>query len=122
MFRNLELETTSFVQEERDLHVFLWPGSQATAGFGAAAAMAGLPGQIHDLGLTLVKTNVTDTLPKLKGLVIGGKVDPQRLSGFVENIVAGKFKDQVPGLLARSLWVRQKAAEIGAIAEIAHTL
>ena len=51
-----------------------------------------------------------------------GAVDPVRLSGFVKDIAAGKFKDQVPAPLARSLWVRQNVAEINAIAEIARSL
>jgi ATP-dependent Lhr-like helicase len=110
------------VQEERDLHVFLWRGSQTTAVFGAAAAMAGLPGQVHDLGLTLAQTNAADAQPKLKALATEGAVDPARLSGFVKDIAAGKFKDQVPGPLARSLWVRQNTAEINAISEIARSL
>jgi ATP-dependent helicase Lhr and Lhr-like helicase len=120
MFSKLNLETTIFVQEERDLHMFLWRGSQTTAVFGAAAAMAGLPGQVHDLGLTLAQTNATDAQPKLKALV--GEVDPARLSGFVKDIAVGKFKDQVPGPLARALWVRQNTAQINAIGEIARTL
>jgi ATP-dependent Lhr-like helicase len=122
MFRNLQLETTTFVQEERDLHVFLWLGSQATGVFGAAAAMAGLPGQVHDLGLTLAKTNAAEAMPRLKGLAAEAEIEGQRLSGFVENIVAGKFKEQVPAALARSLWLRQNAAEIAAIGEIAQRL
>jgi len=122
MFRHLKLETTTFVQEERDLHVFLWRGSQTTAVFGAAAAMAGLPGQVHDLGLTLAQTNATEALPKLKKLATEEKIDRARLSGFVKDIAAGKFKDQVPGPLARSLWVRQNTGEINAIAEIARNL
>jgi ATP-dependent Lhr-like helicase len=122
MFRELKLETTTFVQEERDLHVFLWRGSQTTAVFGAAAAMAGLPGQVHELGLTLAQTDATYAQPKLKALAGEGEVDPARLSGFVKDIAAGKFKDQVPGPLARALWVRQNTAEINAIREIARSL
>jgi ATP-dependent helicase Lhr and Lhr-like helicase len=38
-FRSLELEKTNVLQEEKDVHVFLWRGSQVTAVFGAAAAM-----------------------------------------------------------------------------------
>ncbi|WP_334419034.1 MULTISPECIES: hypothetical protein [unclassified Bradyrhizobium] len=118
----LKLETTTFVQEERDLHVFLWRGSQTTAVFGASAAMAGLPGQVHDLGLTLTQTNATEARPKLKALATEGEVDQVRLSGFVKDVAAGKFKDQVPGPLARSLWVRRNTAEINTIDEIARSL
>ena len=121
MFGTLKLETTTFVQEERDLHVFLWRGSQTTAVFGAAAAMAGLPAQVHDLGLTLAQTNAAQAQPKLKALAAEGEVDRARLSGFVKDIAAGKYKDQVPAPLARSLWIRQNTAEIDAIAEIARS-
>jgi ATP-dependent Lhr-like helicase len=44
------------------------------------------------------------------------------VSAFVENIVAGKFREQVPQPLARSLWVRQNRAEIGAIPDMARSL
>ena len=35
VFRDLNLGVKSLVEEERDLHVFLWRGSQANAVFGA---------------------------------------------------------------------------------------
>jgi ATP-dependent helicase Lhr and Lhr-like helicase len=122
MFRTLELETTTVVQEEKDLHVFLWRGSQATAVFGAAAAMAGLPGQVHDLGLTLAKTNSLEALTKLKRLAEADSVDADEVAAFVENIAAGKFREQVPERLARSLWARQNAVEIAGISGMARTL
>jgi hypothetical protein len=40
-FRQLKLERQSLVPENRDVHIFLWRGSQATAVFSAALAMAG---------------------------------------------------------------------------------
>jgi ATP-dependent Lhr-like helicase len=122
MFRTLGLETTTVVQEEKDLHVFLWRGSQATAVFGAAAAMAGLPGQVHDLGLTLAKTNSFEALTKLKGLAEAESIDANEVAAFVENIAAGKFREQVPERLARSLWARQNAVEIAGITGMARTL
>jgi ATP-dependent Lhr-like helicase len=122
MFRELGLETRSLVQEERDLHIFLWRGSQATGVFGAAAAMAGLPGQVHDLGLTLAKTDATQALPKLRRLVEAELVESTEVSAFVENIAAGKFREQVPERLARSLWARQNETEVGKISEIVRGL
>jgi ATP-dependent Lhr-like helicase len=53
MFRELELASRIVIQEEKDIHLFLWRGSQTTAVFGATTATVGLPAQVHDLGLTL---------------------------------------------------------------------
>ncbi len=122
MFRKLDLQTRTCIQEERDLHLFLWRGSQATAVFAAAAAMAGLKGQVHDLGVTLARTNLAEAMPTLKQLADDGAVEAARVSTFVENIVAGKFREQVPQPLARSLWVRQNMTEIGAIPDMARSL
>jgi ATP-dependent Lhr-like helicase len=122
MFRSLGLETTTFVQEEKDLHVFLWRGSQATAVFGAAAAMVGLPGEVHDLGLTLAKSSSPEALIKLKRLADAGSIDATEVAAFVQNIAAGKFREQVPEHLARSLWARQNTSEIGGIIGLARTL
>jgi ATP-dependent helicase Lhr and Lhr-like helicase len=122
MFQSLGLETTTFVQEEKDLHVFLWRGSQATAVFGAAAAMAGLPGAVHDLGLTLAKTSSPEALTKLKRLADADSIDATEVAGFVQNIATGKFREQVPEHLARSLWARQNTSEIGGIIGMARTL
>jgi ATP-dependent Lhr-like helicase len=122
MFRSLGLETTTFVQEEKDLHVFLWRGSQATAVFGAAAAMAGLPGEVHDLGLTLSKTSSSEALTKLKRLADADSMDATEVAAFVINIAAGKFREQVPEHLARTLWARQNTSEINGIIGMARTL
>ncbi|MBR1146135.1 DEAD/DEAH box helicase [Bradyrhizobium sp. AUGA SZCCT0431] len=121
-FRTLGLETVRVVQEEKDMHVFLWRGSQATAVFGAAAAMAGLPGAVHDLGLTLAKTNATEALPRLRGLAAENAIDTAKIAAFVENIAAGKFREQVPQGLARSLWARQNAGEISEVSAMARSL
>lgn len=122
MFRSLGLETTTFVQEEKDLHVFLWRGSQATAVFGAAAAMAGLPGEVHDLGLTLSKSSSSEALTKLKILADADSIDATEVAAFVLNIAAGKFREQVPEHLARTLWARQNTSEIDGIIGMARTL
>jgi ATP-dependent Lhr-like helicase len=122
MFRELDLESRSFVEEERDLHLFLWRGSQATSVFGAAAAMLGFPNQVHDLGLTLAKTSAGDAVPALQALSGEAEVHVDKLVSFVENISAGKFKDQVPVPLARALWLRQNADAIGAVKQIAGRL
>lgn len=122
MFRSLGLETATCVQEEKNLHVFLWRGSQATAVFGAAAAMVGIPGEVHDLGLTLSETNVSDASAKLKLLADAEEVDPIGVAAFVENVAAGKFREQVPQPLAKALWARQNAAAITGINGMARTV
>ncbi|WFU45261.1 DEAD/DEAH box helicase [Bradyrhizobium sp. CB82] len=121
-FREFELDKRRVIEEERDLHLFLWRGSQATAVFGAAAATAGLPAQVHDLGLTLAKTTEAEALPKLRELSSVGRSRPIQVCDFVENIAAGKFREQVPLALARTLWTRQNAAELSIISEIAREL
>lgn len=78
--------------------------------------MAGLPREVHDLGLTLAKTNALEALTKLKALAEAAAMDATKVAAFVQNIAAGKFREQVPEHLARSLWARQKASEIGGMA------
>ncbi|MCA1386042.1 MULTISPECIES: DEAD/DEAH box helicase [unclassified Bradyrhizobium] len=121
-FSGLGLDTTNVLQEEKDVHVFLWRGSQVTAVFGAAAAMVGLPGHVHDLGLTLSETTVAMARSKLASLADFTAADVVRVSSAVQNITAGKFKDQVPVELARTLWGRQNTCEIGAIPGIARSI
>ncbi|WP_346657228.1 helicase-related protein [Bradyrhizobium sp. BRP20] len=121
-FSGLGLDTTNVLQEEKDVHVFLWRGSQVTAVFGAAAAMVGLPGHVHDLGLTLSETTVAMARSKLASLADSTAADAVRVSSAVQNITAGKFKDQVPAELARTLWGRQNTCEIGAIPGIARSI
>ncbi|MCA1536157.1 DEAD/DEAH box helicase [Bradyrhizobium sp. NBAIM03] len=121
-FSGLGLDTTNVLQEEKDVHVFLWRGSQVTAVFGAAAAMVGLPGHVHDLGLTLSETTVAMARSKLASLADFTAADAVRVSSAVQNITAGKFKDQVPVELARTLWGRQNTCEIGAIPGIARSI
>ncbi|WP_316395704.1 DEAD/DEAH box helicase [Bradyrhizobium sp. 33ap4] len=120
-FRKLELETRSLVSEERDLHVFLWRGSQATAVFSAALAMAGLQSGVHELGVSVSKIKEDEMRPILSKLAKMQKIDPDDVSGFVANIKVGKFREQVPDNLARSLWARQnldKVTEIPAMAGV----
>ena len=121
-FRELDLETTRLVEEENDLHIFLWRGSAMTAVFGAATAMVGLPAHVHDLGLTLTKTNAREAIEKLKRFAEGGSVRAAEISAFVENVAAGKFRDQVPESLARGLWAAQHEIETSEIPEIAKEL
>jgi ATP-dependent Lhr-like helicase len=118
-FRTLDLEQESFVTEDRDLHVFLWRGSQATAVFGAALAMAGPAAEVHDFGVTLEKTGLNEILPILTKLGAMASIDPSDMAEFVQNINAGKYRDFVPDGLARSQWARQNALVVSRIPEIA---
>jgi ATP-dependent Lhr-like helicase len=118
-FRALGLEQESFVTEDRDVHVFLWRGSQATAVFGAALAMAGLAAEVHDFGVTLEKTGLNEILPILTKLGAMASIDPSDMAEFVQNINAGKYRDFVPDGLARSQWARQNAPVVSRIPEIA---
>lgn len=119
-FRKLDLEKRSLVPEERDLHVFLWRGSQATAVFSAALAMAGLQSSVHDLGVSVSKIKESEFRPILSKLAGMQRINPDDVAAFVANIKVGKFREQVPESLARSLWARQncdKVTEISLMAD-----
>ncbi|MCK1441480.1 DEAD/DEAH box helicase [Bradyrhizobium sp. 48] len=120
-FRNLALGKRSLIPEDRDLHVFLWRGSQATAVFSAALAMAGLQSGVHELGVSVSKIKEAELRPILAKLAETQKINADDVAEFVANIKVGKFREQVPDSLARSLWVRQnrdKVEEIPAMAGV----
>jgi ATP-dependent helicase Lhr and Lhr-like helicase len=50
------------------VHIFLWRGSQATAVFSAALAMAGLKSGVHDLGVSVSKIKESELVPILQKL------------------------------------------------------
>ena len=99
----------SLVEEDRDLHVFLWRGSQANAVFGATLAMAGLPAEPHDFGVTIPKTTLVEGEPLLRKLWKMESLTSTEVADFVENIRVGKFADFVPESLVRAQWARQNA-------------
>jgi ATP-dependent Lhr-like helicase len=66
IFRQLQLERRSLVAENRDVHIFLWRGSQATAVFSAALAMAALKSGAHDLGVSVSKIKESELIPILR--------------------------------------------------------
>ncbi|HEY5131256.1 MAG TPA: DEAD/DEAH box helicase [Bradyrhizobium sp.] len=109
VFRSLKLDQRSLVEEERDLHVFLWRGSQANAVFGAALGMAGLPAEVHDFGVTIPKTALEEGAPLLRKLGNLQSLTADDVAGFVANIHAGKFAEFVPDALARVQWARQNS-------------
>jgi len=121
-FRALDLERKSFVIEDRDLHLFLWRGSQAVAVFGAALAMAGLAAEVHDFGATLEKTSLTEIRPILAKLGAMASIDPSDMAAFVKNINAGKFRDFVPEGLARAQWAKQNASVIKTVPAAAQSV
>ncbi|TAI62020.1 DEAD/DEAH box helicase [Bradyrhizobium sp. Leo170] len=122
MFRELDLESRSLVQEDRDMHVFLWRGSQATAVFSAALAMAGLQSGVHELGVTVSKIKESELRPILSKLAETRNIGPHDVSEFVANIKVGKFREQVPENLARSLWARQNGDKVTEIPVMAAAL
>jgi ATP-dependent helicase Lhr and Lhr-like helicase len=120
MFRKLSLETRSLVEEERDLHVFLWRGSQVNEIFGAALAMAaGLSAEVHDFGVTLPKTTVADGAALLSKLANIELLTPANVAAFVGNIRVGKFAEFIPQSLARAQWAQRSARVVDEIPKIA---
>jgi ATP-dependent Lhr-like helicase len=119
MFRNLDLQRRWLVPEDRDMHVFLWRGSQATAVFSAALAMAGLKSGVHELGVSVSKIKQDELRPILGKLAQMHGIDPADVAEFVANIKVGKFREQVPESLARSLWAKQNRAKIVGISAMA---
>lgn len=106
-FRSNRLYERSLVVEERDLHVFLWRGSQVTSVFGAALAMAGLASGTHDLGVTVSETSESELRPILKKLAGMDDLNSLDVASFVTDIKVGKFRDAVPDQLAKQLWAQQ---------------
>ena len=104
------------------MHIFLWKGSQATAVFSAALAMAGLKSGMHDLGVSVSKIKGSELVPILQNLTGMGAIDPATVAEFVANIQAGKFREVVPEGLARALWARRNGAVVGGIASMAENL
>jgi ATP-dependent helicase Lhr and Lhr-like helicase len=118
-FRELDLKRKAFVTEDRDLHIFLWRGSQATAVFGTALAMAGLAAEVHDFGVTLEKTSPIEIQSTMAALGAMASINPADVAAFVKNINAGKFRDFVPGGLARDQWARQNASVVRSVPAMA---
>lgn len=121
-FRGLDLDRRSIIQEDRDLHLFVWRGSQTTAVFSAALGMAGLECGVHDLGVTLSKTTPEQMMPILEKLGSLSALDPMDVAAFVKNVRAGKFQDFVPETLAQKQWALQNGQFVGTATAIAKTL
>ncbi|MGJ4957730.1 DEAD/DEAH box helicase [Bradyrhizobium sp. HKCCYLRH2015] len=119
MFKNLDLQHRSLVPEDRDTHLFLWRGSQATAVFSAALAMAGLKSGVHELGVSVSKITQEELRPILEKLAQMREIDPADVSDFVSNVKTGKFREQVPEGLARLLWAKQNRGRIAEISAMA---
>lgn len=121
-FRDWDLDTTTLVQEEADLHLLLWRGTQATAVLGAALSMAGLECAVHDFGLILPKTKGEEVNPILEKLAAMEKIEPMDVAEFVKNIGGGKFRESVPRSLARKQWADQYASLITAAPTMANVV
>jgi hypothetical protein len=84
--------------------------------------MAGLKSGVQDLGVSVSEIKESELVPILQKLGGMDAIDPATVAEFVVNIQAGKFREQVPEYLARSLWVGQNLASIGAITALANGL
>lgn len=118
-FRDWNLDAIILVQEEADLHLLLWRGTQATAVFGAVLSMAGLECEVHDLGLILPNTKGEEVAPILEKLVTMEKIDPMDVAEFVKYIGDGRFRESVPEWLARKQWADQNASLIRTVPTMA---
>jgi ATP-dependent Lhr-like helicase len=118
-FRSLKLGVEALLQEDGDLHVFLWKGSQMTAVFGAAFAMAGYAAELHDFGITLSKTTKQQAVSVLGKLSAMESISPDDVASFVENVRIGKFAEFAPEALLRTRWARQNGPFVDKIPEIA---
>jgi len=105
----------ALIEENRDLHAFMWRGTQTTVVFAAALAMAGLVAEPHDFGITIPKMTRNEATPLLHKLAEMPAVDPADVAAFVGNIKQGKYGAFIPDALARRQWALQNA---GLIAEI----
>lgn len=121
-FREHRLSERALIEEDRDLHAFLWRGSQITAVFTAALAMAGLVAEPHDFGITMPKTTADEAMPFLRKFAEMPALDPIDVAAFVGNIKQGKYAAFVPDALARRQWALQNARLIGEIPDIASGL
>jgi ATP-dependent helicase Lhr and Lhr-like helicase len=121
-FREHELSRLAIVPEERDVHVFTWRGSQANEAFAAPLAMAKLPAETHDFGLTIPKKAAQEVASVLVGLSKRLAPDPIEVASFVGNLKQGKFAEFVPDALARRQWAQRNAAFIRQIPKIASSL
>jgi hypothetical protein len=71
--------------------------------------MAGLKSGVRDLGVSVSEIKESELVPILQKLGGMDTIDPATVAEFVVNIQAGKFREQVPEYLARSLWVGAKS-------------
>jgi hypothetical protein len=81
-------------------------------------ARVGIKCAIHDIGLTAVGASTRDLLPALRRLA-DEPVSPQDLAVSVENIKAGKFREQVSDDVSRKLWAEQNEGLIREIPKMA---
>jgi ATP-dependent Lhr-like helicase len=122
LYHDLLLNERVLVPEDRNTHVFLWRGSQATAVLSAALARAGLKCAMHDLGLTIAGASVVDVSAALDGLSKADTLSSEELARSVANIKTGKFREMVSDGIARLLWAKQNQILINEIPAIAKKL
>ena len=118
-FYEHRLSERALIDEDENLHAFLWRGSQATAVFATGLAMAGLRADSHDFGVTIAKTTEEEATPLRRKFADMPALDPNDVAVFVGNIKHGKYAAFVPEALARRQWARQNATLIDEIPKIA---
>ena len=118
-FAKCRLDREALVEDDGDLHVFLWQGSQANAVLGAVLAMDGLQPELQVFGVTIAKADIGSGERALRRLAGGPVISPAELAQHVQNLKVGKFAEFVPEELARSQWAEQNAAVIARVPKIA---
>jgi ATP-dependent Lhr-like helicase len=121
-FGKHELALRAMVEEERDVHLFTWRGSQANEAFAATLAMFDLAAETHDFGLTVAKKTLAEITFVLTDLAGKAAPDSIAIASFVGNLKRGKFAAFVPDDLARRQWAVQHATFVQQIPEIASSL
>lgn len=118
-FRRLSLDRKNIIAEDRNLHVMTWYGTQANAVLGAAAAMAALSLDTHDLGLTFDGATESEVRSVFETLATNPAPSPSLIADFVKNVATGKYAEFVPDHLARKVWALQNERIVSAIPTLA---
>lgn len=111
-YRLLQLDVVSTVTDGSDLNLFVWRGTEFSAVFAVALAMAGLNAEPHDFGVTIAdatEVRLETAFAKLRSLPMA---EWDRLPDFIKNIQAGKFDEDVPIELLKRFWLRRNKALI----------
>jgi ATP-dependent Lhr-like helicase len=84
--------------------------------------MTGLTSEVHDLGVTIPKTTIDESVALLRQLSELSALSAPDVAAFVRNIRVGKFAEFVPADVACTQWAEQNAdlvKQVPAMAEVA---